>query len=791
MNTKFNDTQNNVQEEESINLKQIIQDYLSYWKWFVLSVILALIGGVFYLKYTQKQYQVTAKILLNDKDKVSGELAALTENTPFLSNTNSEVGDQIEVLKSRRLITKVVTYNNLNISYFNKGKIAEFEIAEAEAPIKLMTLSEIEKPKSLQIKVLSLTQFQISEGGTSSKFNFGQKFKLNGTEYVVSSNHAEIQKSIGKSILVKVNSIENAVSKFVAQIKISPNGEKTSKIINFAQVNQAPKIAELFINQLILQYNKDLVEDNSRLTKATSIFIENRLDTVAHNLKKVDSNLQNFKVRNDLTDIASEADLFLKGASESEKKILDINNQLQLVEYMSGALASNKGDLLPSNIGLQDATIAAQINSYNQLVLTKEDMLKSITPEHPNVINVNAQIAEIKGNLKNSLRLYKNNTQTTLNSIRGQYGNIKNRISKIPQQETGFRDISREQKIVESLYLFLLEKREENEIKAASKPEHIKIIDEAYISKVPVSPKSNIIILGAIIIGLIIPFAIIYVYNLLYDKFESKKDIEHIIEVPLAVQIPSSKSKIIQTNDNSSLAEGFRMLRTNIKFLMNNNENRGKVIFVTSTVSGEGKTFVASNLSKIYGFSSEKVLLIGADIRKPKIAEFLEIEHLVPPGIGLTKYLADHSTTIQDIIVKNPNNIGFDFINAGVVPPNPAELLLNKRFEEVMSSVKEMYDYIIVDTAPIALVSDTISIAENADLTLYVARANFTEKDALNLPNQVAKNNVLNNVSIVINDVDFSKSNSYAYGYGAGYVEIEHKSITKRLLHKFMQFMNG
>ena len=254
------------------------------------------------------------------------------------------------------------------------------------------------------------------------------------------------------------------------QIQITPNNEKTSKIINFSQISPAPLVAEIFINQLIDQYNYDLVEDNSRLTKATTVFINERLKKVSEDLTNVDSNLQSFKVSNKITDLETEAKLYLNDASESDKKLLDYATQLQLVDYMNGALASNKNDLLPSNIGLEDKTIAAQINSYNELVLSKEDMLKSITPNHPNVITINEQINDIKKSLKSSLNIYKNNTQTSYNSIKGKLGEISSRISKIPQQETGFKDISREQKIVESLYLFLLEKREETEIKAASTP---------------------------------------------------------------------------------------------------------------------------------------------------------------------------------------------------------------------------------------------------------------------------------------------------------------------------------
>lgn len=768
----------NLEEEENINLRQVIDEYLRYWKWFILCILLALIGAVVYLKYTQKQYQVTAKIILNEKENSTGELAALIDSNPFSGgNSNGKIGDQIEVLKSRRLIAKVISHNNLNVIYQTIGKIKNTQLAESESPIKFIFLNQEDKFKddlkgNFDVKILSSTKFQLIDSKTESTttYSFGQKIKADFGDFIISPNTPNIAKYINKNILINLTSIENLVSSYQSKTQISPNNEKTSNIINFSQTSATPKISELFINQLIDQYKNDLIEDNSKLVKATTLFINERLAEVSNNLTDVDKNLQSFKISNNLTDIAAEANLYLQNASENEKKLLDFSTQLQLVDYMSNSLSSNKSDLLPSNIGLQDQTISSQINSYNQLVLTKDDMLKSVTLNHPNVITLDEQINEIRKNLKSSLKLYRNNVQTNLNSIRGKLDDITGRISKFPQQETGFKNISREQKIVESLYLFLLEKREENEIKASSTPEHIKVIDAAFTNKNPVSPKRNIIFLGAIIIGLIIPFAIIYIYKLLDNRITSKEEVEAILKIPVAGQIPTSDTSILRHNDSSTTAEAFRMLRTNINFFLStNSSNKGKSIFITSTVSSEGKSFSAVNLSQILAMSGKKVLLIGADIRNPKILDHLEIKSKYKSHPGLTEYLVSDEISFDQLVIKNPANYRFDIISSGQIAPNPSELLMNGRFKNVIDYGKDNYDFVIVDTAPVGLVTDTLLITDYADLTLYVIRANFVDKRLLFIPKDLHKEKRIKNIALVVNDVKLSSGYYYNYNYGYGY----------------------
>ena len=771
---KFDDNQFE-ETEENINIRAILEQYLYYWKWFVLGIFLSLIIAFVYIKYAQKQYQVSAKILLNEKESATGELAGLMDQAMLGggSGGNAEVGDQIDVLKSKRLITKVVEENNLNIQYFSKGRVAEIELTHEKSPIKIIFLNESDKlnenlKAQFIVQIKSATKFVLTNKTTSTEkeYSFGQKINDKIGSFVISPNK-NLAKSIDNEYSIVLNSIDKTVSNYQKKLSIDPNSEKSSKIINFSLVGPVPEISKKVINDLIINYNKDIVGDNQKLTEATSKFIDSRLAIVSGDLHGVDKQLEQFKQSNNITDVTSEANIFLESAADNEKKLLDASTQLQLVDYMNGALNTSRTDLLPSNIGLEDKSISSEIASYNELVLAKEDMLKSVTNEHPNVIKLQEQISDVKRNLKSSLRLYRNNTQTILSTIQGKQNQIAGKIQKVPSQERGFRDISRQQQIVEALYLFLLQKREENEIKSAATPENIKVIDYAYDEKVPVSPKKSIIFLGALILGFVIPFICIYIYKLLNNTVNSKEEVEDIVGAPIAGQVPKSNITILENNDNSSAAEAFRILRTNVNFLLKNSTDP-QSIYITSTTSGEGKSFISTNLAQILTMSGKSVLLIGADIRSPKVLDYLGITDQYINKYGVTEYLISQDVSIDNIIIKKPAHYKFDVIYSGQIAPNPSELLMNGRFEDIVKYGKEHYDYVIVDTAPVSLVTDTLLIANQADITMYVVRANYLDKRMLAIPKDLYREDRLKNMAMVINDVDFSKGYGYGYGYGYG-----------------------
>lgn len=784
---KDNNINNNFSDnkEENINIRQIIEQYLFYWKWFVISIFIALFGAFIYLRYTQNQYKVSAKILLNEQKSSTGDLAEVMDQAILGgSSTNSEVGDQIDVIKSNRLLTKVVLKNHLNVKYSNVGDIVTKQIPQENSPISIIFLTnDNQSNQSFLITILSNTKYKLENKKTkdSKTYSFGQKVTIKDESFIITTNgyHTDI---INKQLQIDKEPIDATVNNLKNSLSIDPNSDKTSKIINFSIVGAVPEISKKIINDLIDTYNKDILYDNNRLTEATSKFINNRLKIISVDLSGVDRSLEQYKVNNKITDVTSEASIFLESASDNDKNLLTSTTQLQLVDYMNEALSTNKTDLLPTNLGLTDASIALEIDAYNKLVLSKEDMLKSVTKEHPNVVQLQEQINNVKKNLKNSLRIYRTNTQLTVNSIQGKQNQIAGKIQKVPSQERGFRDISRQQQIVESLYLFLLQKREENEIKAAATPENIKVIDFAYENKTPVSPKKNIIYLGALILGFIIPFSGIYIYFLLNNTVKSKEDIENNLDIPIAGEIPQSKEPIIELNDQSIVSESFRLLRTNINFLLKGDKN-AKAICVTSTISGEGKSFISINLAQILSMSDKSVLLIGGDIRKPKVLEYLGLLEEFKSKKGISEYLASNELNVSDIIIKSPN-YKFDVIRSGKVPPNPAELLMNGRFKDIIDYGKNNYDYVIIDTAPVNLVTDTLLVSDNADITLYIVRADLLDKNLLAIPKELNEDKRLKNMAIVLNDVNLSKGyGNYKYKYSYG----ERNSYRSNLFNKLFK----
>lgn len=777
-------------QEDEINLKQIFEQYAYYWKWFVISIFLTVAIGCSYLYYSTPQYKVDAKILLEKEDKASGELSGLAELSSLTggSGQSAFVLDQIDILKSRRLLRKVVESNNLQYSYFIKDNLKELEILESDSPVKVVssTMYGNKDLANISLIISDANSFSLKEKGNDWIENvpFGKSVKTKFGEVVLIPNK-DIQEHIGSDLTIQIRSVDNTIDYFQKVIQVAPNSEKQSYIVNFSLTGPVIQKSRLILNSLIKQYNEDVSEDKNKLTNSTTLFINSRLKLIGQDLDIADRNVQSYKANNNMTDLVAESELNLKTLSEADKDVLEKRTQVQLVDYMVEAM--NKGvdlELLPTNVGLSDQSIEKNLVEYNKMILERSDLLNTSTKENPVVKNITENIHSLKKNLKVSLDNYRSVLMLSLKSAEGKKNQLQGRISGIPNQEFGFREIARQQQTVESIYLFLLQKREENEIKASAEPAVLKVIDGAYGSTIPVAPKKSIILFGAIILGLIIPLVVLYIRFLLDNKVQTRKDVETFFPAPILVEVPISSHTVVEANDRSSLAEAFRILRTNLSFMLGTDKKDAAVIFVTSTTSGEGKSFVSTNLSRILAMSGKRVLLLGADIRSPKVLDYLGLSYLQHTNIGITQYLINPSMDIDNIIIKKPESYEFDIIYSGYVAPNPAELLMNGHFDSIIKYGREHYDYVIVDTAPVSLVTDTLLIADSADLTVYVTRANYLDKRMLNVPKELYDQGKLKNMAVVLNGVNFEKG--YGYGYGYGYGD-EAKPSLKKKIKKFFK----
>lgn len=771
-------------QEDDIHLRTILDKYLVHWQWFALAVAVCLFVAYAYLRYTIPQYKATTTILVKD-DKKGGMLSELSAFADMGLGTGmkSNVDNEVEILKSRTLVESVVRKLNLNTSLVVKGKIVDREIYK-ETPIAVNfsnTKPDFDTDNMrLKFTELSPNTFALeSESETDSvsvilknkkEFRYGELIATKNADLVITSlaGNGFRYKDDDKSVDIVVSPFENVVASFQSRLDVTPIS-KTSSVVAISINDPVVNKAEAFLDNLIQIYNEDAAADKNFISESTSKFIANRLILITQELDGVEQDVQTFKKSNNLTDIESEAKLFIEGSSEYNKKVAETEIQMNVVASMLDFMKkSTNADLLPSNIIAGQGDASGLINAYNELVLQRNRILKSATVANPSVVKLDQQITSLKANVVASLSRMQSTLAIQKRDLNNREGLMNSKIGKIPVQERQFRVIARQQKVKEELYLYLLQKREETAITLAATQPNARVIDEGKASKIPVSPKKNIIYLAALLLGLIIPYGFLYLKALLDTKVKSQRDFEGKTQIPFIGDLPNSDSpsKLIESESRTSTAEALRIIRTNLDFMLNQvPEGKAKTIFMTSTIPGEGKTFIAINLAAIFALSGKKVLLIGMDIRSPKLSDYIDVPH----NKGLTNYLSSNNVQIQDYIIKLKGFEELYVLPSGIVPPNPVELLMNKKVDELFAQLKKEYDYIIVDTAPVSLVTDTLIVAKYADTTVYVVRANYLDKRMLPIPERLYKENKLPNMALLLNDTQTTKGYGYGgYGYGYG-----------------------
>ena len=775
-------------ETDEINIKELIYRYLENWKWFLLSIIVCIGFGYTYLSYQVPQYEASAKILIKD-EKNGGSI--IDESSVFedlgLLKGGKNIDNEIEVLKSRSLMISAVKSLHANIFYYSYGRPIYHEKFK-DTPIEVNCLNSDtnncnQGMGNWIIYPLNNSKFQLSNAGTKAilgEFYFGQtiqtsegKLRFNSTKYFNSS-------LLNKPFKVNILPIEIAANLYLKNLEVTPVN-KTASVLNISLKCPIPIKAVEIVNRIIKQHDLEEIEDKDIVSKNTSEFISERIKFISQELGEVESDVENYKKNNKLTDITSESELFLQSGNESEKKIIELGSQLKLVEFMLEDLTrrNNSMQLMPSNLGLQDMSIANLISEYNKIVLESGRMIKNSGIKNPLVENYQKQISELKTSIKESLENLKNTLEINIAELNKRESLINNRIASVPKFEREFRNIFRQQQIKETLYLYLLQKREETNITLAGKVSNTKIIDPAFSSGAMISPKKNVVYSSMFFLGFILPFIVIYIKDLLDTKVQSKLDLDKY-RIPLLGDIPISDESepFISKHKNSVYSEYYRSLRTNVGFLCEASANKSKVVFITSTISKEGKTFISINLSTSFALSDKKTLLVGLDLRHPKIAQYLNLNEKK----GITNFLVDKSGRIEDFIIKkNDDNLLFDVLLSGPIPPNPSELLMHKKIEEIFNYARENYDYILVDTAPVGLVADTLLLSEFADCSVYVVKANYLDKRMLQIANDLNKSKRLKNIAFLLNGRDI-ESISYGYGYGyAYYNETQKVSFIKRV----------
>ena len=771
-------------QEEEIDLREEFEKYSRYWPWFVIGIVSFLVIALLYLHYTRPVYNTTASIIIKDDEGKgpSSEMAAFADLGLLSGMGTSSIENEIGILHSRRLMTSVVKALNINVQYFDKSMIPEVELYH-NSPFLVQVLKMEESRLKKRLKEEGEVAVEIlQENGDKLKINagaegsksvvIGQPVDLGFADVVIERNPDYQAEEALDAILVKFNTVDAVAGHYKNQVQVNL-ADKNSSLLEISLQDPVQQKAQDIIDQLILEYNREAIEDKNLVARNTAGFIDDRLQIINGELDSVEVGKEEFKEANRLTDIQAESELIIENASEYNKRQQEVGTQLELAGAMIDYLnSSSKSDLLPANLGIEEEGVNKRIQEYNDMVLERNRILDGSTEKNPVVIRLNNQLEQIKSNVLRSLERMKANLQITREDLDRHTAAIGSRITSVPSTERKYRGIERQQNIKESLYLFLLQKREENSLSLAVTAPKAKIVDRAYTAGEPVSPKPKIILLAALILGLLIPFMIIYLRNLLNNKITGREDIEAITkEIPIVGEVPNISRKqndLVEKNDRSVLGESFRILHTNLQYLLINaaNVDRGNRILVTSTVKGEGKTFVAFNLALTLANTGKKVLLVGADLRNPQLQRY---ESGARELLGVSDYLVNADLNLSKLIKPSTYHSDLQLLASGSIPPNPSELWRSERTALLFEELSAIYDYVIVDTAPSMLVTDTFLINKYADLTLYVSRAGYTEKKLLNFAVDSKNDGKLHDVSFVLNDVklaNFGYGNKYGYSYG-------------------------
>ena len=769
------------QSEEQVNIQELLFRYLIHWPWFVVSIIICIACAWGYLRLTTPIYNISATVLIKDEKKGGG--ASMSSDLEKMGlegfiSSSSNVDNEIEVLRSKSLAREVVNNLGLFVTYMDEDEFPSKELYHTSPVLVSLTHQEADKlPGRMEINMIlqptGVLGVQITVGEKEYRKQFDKLPAVfptdEGTVAFFANNDtlsAVCPENITKErhITAFINRPFSVLKEYVNSLSIAPTS-KTTSVVVISLENTNTRRGRDYINKLLEMYNINANNDKNEVAQKTAEFIDERIGIISKELGSTEQDLENFKRSAGITDLSSEAQIALTGNAEYEKKRVENQTQINLVMDLQRYMKGNEYEVLPSNIGLQDAASVGAIDRYNQMLVERKRLLRTSTENNPTIINLDTSIRAMRTNVQATLDATLKGLQITKEDLAREASRYSRRINDAPTQERQFVSIARQQEIKSGLYLMLLQKREENAITLAATANNAKIIDEALADDNPISPKKTIVYLAALVLGVGLPVGVIYLIGLTKFKIEGRADVEKLTSLPVVGDIPLADEKTgsiaVFENQNNLMSETFRNVRTNLQFMLENGKN---VILVTSTISGEGKSFISANLAISLSLLGKKVVIVGLDIRKPGLNKVFNIpkkEH------GITQYLTNTTANLMDFVRPSDINKNLFILPGGTVPPNPTELLARGGLEKAIETLKANFDYVILDTAPVGMVTDTLLIGRVADLSVYVCRADYTHKAEFTLINELAENNKLPNLCIAVNGLDLnSRKYGYYYGYG-------------------------
>jgi capsular exopolysaccharide synthesis family protein len=743
------------QDEKSIFSRSFLRKAVKVWYWFVISWVICSTAALVYLRYATPKYLIKASLLVRDDNRGAGfEDAAVLENLGF-SAVSSSVDNEIEILKSEHLLGSVVDALQLHIRYFAAGHVKTSELYD-RSPFKITFLSPSSsgaKPAIYRFRFLEHNRYTISNDAVNITASFNDTIFLDNAPAILSKTgqiyNSEDQYSI------EIAEKDEVIRRYGTILAVSATN-KLASIIELSLKDHIPQKGEAILKELITQYLKNSIDDKNRTADSTLSFITNNLAQVSTDLTSIESGIEQFKRTNGLIDLSGDSRLLRERSGQNALELDSYSAKLEIVEEFSKYLISNPDRVVPTSLVQQESNFIDLTSKYNELLLQRTKLAVTTNSSHPQFVAVGNQIELLRNDLEAALMMQKRELLVALETINLNTNRYKKQIANVPSKERVYLDYSRRQQIKQELYLFLLRKRIETSISRSSTISNARIVDIPKAEAQPVTPNEQLALFISSCLGLGIPLIVLHLKGILNERVTARSDITQRCSVPIAGEISYQKgvrTRLFDLDTRSLVAEQFRILRTNI--ILSSPAKSCQTILITSAASGEGKSFIALNLTESFAIAGKKVILLELDLRKPVIATYLNLKE----G-GFSNYMFEDiaaETLIQCAGGKN----SFDVITAGFVPPNPAELLSTSRFQQLIGKLREKYQYVIIDAPPIGLVTDAKIISTLADLSLYVLRQNFTFLQQLDEVNELVSAGHLTRTHLVYNGIEPKKGYPY------------------------------
>lgn len=745
-----------------------------YWPWITGCVLAALVGAFFYLKTQTPLYTVSSSVLIKNESSKSGNSGASLADLGFVTSSTQNFDNELEILRSRTLLKKVVTSLDLYIDYTLPGSFRPTELYK-QSPVKVwITPEEADRLGSAKVD-LHFKQNQLYEVTITHNDQEWKKvieklpavFSTPAGVFTFSADSLQPASHVPELIQAKITSPNWVAASFRGRLNVAATN-KTTTIAQLTLTDSQVARGTDFLNKLVELYNEEGNNDKNEVAAKTAEFIDERINIINHELGTTESELASFKQRAGVVDIANDATQAAGEQANYERAYAENEVQLSLMNHLKNHILSteNQYEVIPANIGLTNGDLNTVVERYNEMLIERKRLLRTSHEDNPAVQSLNASIEVMRNSVMAAIQTAEKGLQINRQALKTQTRKFAGKVSDAPVQEKEYLSMSRQQEIQANLYLMLLQKREENNITLASTANNARVIDEP-LAGGQVSPQSSQIYMMALVLGLGFPVGILFLWGLLQFKIKTRADVERITKLPIIGDIPLTEEAkgdaiVVQENRNELMEEVFRSVRTNVQYMLSEGQ---KVILFTSTTSGEGKSFSAGNLACSFAYMGKKVIIVGLDIRKPGLNKVFQLSH---KGVGISQYLADPGhTDLLSLCQKSTISDNLYILPGGSIPPNPTELVARKALDQAINILKEHFDYVILDTAPIGMVTDTQLIARVADLSVYVCRSGYTAKSEFKLINILKEEGKLPHPCILLNGIDMNqRENGSYYGYG-------------------------